>query len=222
MTSSAFSPSKAAALGRPLSSLLSVHLSRCLYIVPLHNGRARAQSRVGKVQLVNEPPFLPAAESLMRDCNILTCFAELATATYPPLLGCCGSRESQYHSTGSQDTPSTTGAHFSCPNSLCMPHLCSEAAIDRFFSPALLPRQISGLPACACNSGISCLAAQVRVRFAPSPTGNLHVGGARTALFNWLYAANQGGKMILRHFPQHPSRHKHLKEPACISPLYSL
>ena len=29
---------------------------------------------------------------------------------------------------------------------------------------------------------------QVRVRFAPSPTGNLHVGGARTALFNWLYA----------------------------------
>ncbi len=40
---------------------------------------------------------------------------------------------------------------------------------------------------------------QVRVRFAPSPTGNLHVGGARTALFNWLYAANQGGKMILRY-----------------------
>lgn len=38
----------------------------------------------------------------------------------------------------------------------------------------------------------------VRVRFAPSPTGNLHVGGARTALFNWLYAKNQGGKFILR------------------------
>jgi len=36
------------------------------------------------------------------------------------------------------------------------------------------------------------------VRFAPSPTGNLHVGGARTALFNWLYARNQGGKFILR------------------------
>ena len=38
----------------------------------------------------------------------------------------------------------------------------------------------------------------VRVRFAPSPTGYLHVGGARTALFNWLFARNQGGAMILR------------------------
>jgi len=38
----------------------------------------------------------------------------------------------------------------------------------------------------------------VRVRFAPSPTGNLHVGGARTALFNWLYSKNQGGTMVLR------------------------
>ncbi len=38
----------------------------------------------------------------------------------------------------------------------------------------------------------------VRVRFAPSPTGNLHIGGARTALFNWLYAKSQGGKFILR------------------------
>lgn len=37
-----------------------------------------------------------------------------------------------------------------------------------------------------------------RVRFAPSPTGELHIGGARTALFNWLYARNCGGKMILR------------------------
>jgi len=38
----------------------------------------------------------------------------------------------------------------------------------------------------------------VRVRFAPSPTGNLHIGGARTALFNWLYACSQSGEMILR------------------------
>ena len=37
-----------------------------------------------------------------------------------------------------------------------------------------------------------------RVRFAPSPTGYLHVGGARTALFNWLYARRQGGTFILR------------------------
>src|SRR3954463_7533300 len=41
-------------------------------------------------------------------------------------------------------------------------------------------------------------AAGVRVRFAPSPTGYLHVGGARTALFNWLFARHQRGAMILR------------------------
>src|SRR5690349_24158252 len=40
--------------------------------------------------------------------------------------------------------------------------------------------------------------AGVRVRFAPSPTGYLHVGGARTALFNWLFARRDGGVMILR------------------------
>src|SRR5690625_3303566 len=39
---------------------------------------------------------------------------------------------------------------------------------------------------------------EVRVRFAPSPTGHLHVGGARTALFNWLFARNDGGAFILR------------------------
>ena len=38
----------------------------------------------------------------------------------------------------------------------------------------------------------------VRVRFAPSPTGDLHVGGARTALFNWLFARHHGGVFVLR------------------------
>ena len=42
------------------------------------------------------------------------------------------------------------------------------------------------------------MSAPVRVRFAPSPTGYLHVGGARTALFNWLYARHHGGTVILR------------------------
>jgi glutamyl-tRNA synthetase len=41
-------------------------------------------------------------------------------------------------------------------------------------------------------------ATKVRVRFAPSPTGYLHVGGARTALFNWLFARHYGGTFILR------------------------
>lgn len=38
----------------------------------------------------------------------------------------------------------------------------------------------------------------VRVRFAPSPTGHLHVGGARTALFNWLFAKHEGGSFVVR------------------------
>ena len=38
----------------------------------------------------------------------------------------------------------------------------------------------------------------VRTRFAPSPTGYLHIGGARTALFNWLYARHTGGQFVLR------------------------
>ena len=38
----------------------------------------------------------------------------------------------------------------------------------------------------------------MRVRFAPSPTGQLHIGGARTALYNWLVARGQGGTMVLR------------------------
>ena len=40
--------------------------------------------------------------------------------------------------------------------------------------------------------------AQIVTRFAPSPTGYLHIGGARTALFNWLYARGRGGKFLLR------------------------
>src|SRR5947209_15093290 len=38
----------------------------------------------------------------------------------------------------------------------------------------------------------------VVTRFAPSPTGFLHIGGGRTALFNWLYARARGGRMLLR------------------------
>ncbi|MBV8585716.1 MAG: glutamate--tRNA ligase, partial [Verrucomicrobia bacterium] len=42
------------------------------------------------------------------------------------------------------------------------------------------------------------MSSSVRVRFAPSPTGFLHVGGARTALFNWLFAKHHGGTFVLR------------------------
>jgi glutamyl-tRNA synthetase len=39
---------------------------------------------------------------------------------------------------------------------------------------------------------------EIVTRFAPSPTGFLHIGGGRTALFNWLYARGRGGKFLLR------------------------
>ena len=47
-----------------------------------------------------------------------------------------------------------------------------------------------------------------RVRFAPSPTGYLHIGGARTALFNWIYAKKHGGTFVLRIEDTDPSRSK--------------
>jgi glutamyl-tRNA synthetase len=56
-----------------------------------------------------------------------------------------------------------------------------------------MPPRNDGAP-----SAIMPFMSNIRTRFAPSPTGYLHVGGARTALFNWLYAHNTGGKFILR------------------------
>ena len=38
----------------------------------------------------------------------------------------------------------------------------------------------------------------IRTRFAPSPTGYMHIGGMRTALFNWLFARHHGGTFVLR------------------------
>lgn len=47
---------------------------------------------------------------------------------------------------------------------------------------------------------------QVRVRFAPSPTGHLHIGGARTAIYNWAFARNCGGTFVLRIDDTDPER----------------
>ena len=47
---------------------------------------------------------------------------------------------------------------------------------------------------------------KVRVRFAPSPTGRLHVGGARTAIYNWAFARAMGGDFILRIEDTDPER----------------
>ncbi|OAY85606.1 Glutamate--tRNA ligase, chloroplastic/mitochondrial [Ananas comosus] len=74
------------------------------------------------------------------------------------------------------------------------------------FAPPLLRSRLASKPYLAhrrrryLSASASSAPAQgeVRVRFAPSPTGNLHVGGARTALFNYLFARSKGGRFILR------------------------
>ena len=59
----------------------------------------------------------------------------------------------------------------------------------------------------------------IKVRFAPSPTGYLHVGGARTALFNWLFARKNGGKFVLRIEDTDPERSKKEYEELIIQDL---
>src|SRR5260370_35124139 len=61
------------------------------------------------------------------------------------------------------------------------------------------PRRERGAPGEASGYNAAIRAAtMVRTRFAPSPTGSLHIGGARPALFSWAYARKHGGKFILR------------------------
>src|SRR5262245_10313374 len=66
--------------------------------------------------------------------------------------------------------------------------------------PFMPPRTSVIHPESSCNDRRppTSPAMTVVTRFAPSPTGFLHIGGARTALFNWLYARGRGGKMLLR------------------------
>src|SRR4249920_1671738 len=59
----------------------------------------------------------------------------------------------------------------------------------------------------------------MRVRFAPSPTGHLHVGNARTALFNWLLARRHGGTFILRIEDTDTERSTRASETAIIDDL---
>ncbi len=63
---------------------------------------------------------------------------------------------------------------------------------------------------------------EVRVRFAPSPTGHLHVGGARTHLFNWLFARHSKGKLILRIEDTDTVRSTHASERMVVQDIASL
>ena len=84
------------------------------------------------------------------------------------------------------ETRLSSRVHVSIQTVPLTPHV-SHAAASRPFS--LPTRTCRLLCSAAIETGISgSKGEEVRVRFAPSPTGNLHVGGARTALFNWLLA----------------------------------
>src|SRR5580658_799991 len=74
------------------------------------------------------------------------------------------------------------------PAPLALRAACVTAARRAREPAALTPRQEDPYPPMT----------HVVTRFAPSPTGFLHIGGARTALFNWLYAKRFGGKFLLR------------------------
>src|SRR5512147_1487524 len=58
-----------------------------------------------------------------------------------------------------------------------------------------------------------------RVRFAPSPTGHLHVGGARTAIFNWLFARHASGEFIIRVEDTDQARSTHESEEMVLGDL---
>ena len=78
-----------------------------------------------------------------------------------------------------------TGQRGLCPALTPHPPLC-------YITTALNPLDPQS------RSSLTAMSEKVITRFAPSPTGYLHIGGARTALFNWLYAKHTGGKMLLR------------------------
>ncbi|CAH1433463.1 unnamed protein product [Lactuca virosa] len=78
------------------------------------------------------------------------------------------------------------------------PLLQTRKTSNTFISISLVTKRSFSISASVSDDSNSFNDRQVRVRFAPSPTGNLHVGGARTALFNYLYARSKGGKFVLR------------------------
>src|ERR1700736_205226 len=91
---------------------------------------------------------------------------------------------------------------FCCHVSSCLesadvlpnPHLARKALVmhGSCYTPPRLPHALF------VRDPLIPMTDSVVTRFAPSPTGFLHIGGARTALFNWLYAKKRGGKMLLR------------------------
>ena len=62
---------------------------------------------------------------------------------------------------------------------------------------------------------------KVATRFAPSPTGALHIGGVRTALFNWLYSKNHNGKIVVALIDEHEAMLKRIRKKGKVVALES-
>ncbi|KAL3684264.1 hypothetical protein R1sor_002286 [Riccia sorocarpa] len=93
----------------------------------------------------------------------------------------------------------SAGTRLGTPSQLLQLRCGCSVEVGRFYSNS--SRGNGGLAATAsvkADVAEEKIGSGCRVRFAPSPTGNLHVGGARTALFNYLFAKSTGGKFILR------------------------
>src|SRR5258706_9837455 len=113
---------------------------------------------------------------------------ETGVCRLPPDPGGRASRTGTHR----RSPPRGAGSHAAKPR--IQAARCRGAAGDRQG-----PRHACALPRRAARAGTAIgLAMNTRTRFAPSPTGFLHIGGARTALFCWAYARRHGGKFIMR------------------------
>src|SRR5690554_3434008 len=89
------------------------------------------------------------------------------------------------------------GGEWTCHAGVVRFSIAALAEIDHMPAPvAFAPIQVT-MPRSSASPALPA-DMTVRARFAPSPTGYLHIGGARTALFSWLHARKHGGQFILR------------------------
>src|SRR5690606_31611863 len=110
------------------------------------------------------------------------------------MRGVAASRASRPNASGSPPSCAVVSAAIACPRSACTPTvLCYMNAHETPPTAARTAREVRGP-----IQENPPMTKSVVTRFAPSPTGFLHIGGARTALFNWLYAKHTGGVMLLR------------------------
>src|SRR5262245_11432634 len=140
---------------------------------------------IGEGEMGEDAANSTGTQSIQRSCSASRRRAEASMkADTSPLRA--GAPPSSSPKTRMADAPNRQGKPLCQPLPRIHPYATSRA-------PTPYPR--GGTPRTRPATPMS---EKVITRFAPSPTGYLHIGGARTALFNWLYARAKGGKMLLR------------------------